>query len=1169
MSPRIIVAGLICLFLSTILTWQDSAAQLIDVPPFQNATVGQANGPQGRSNIQTMADFEDGVLHTINNKDEDDYYFVERPDYFELALASGGAKGSATSLKISQTAGAYPDGSTWRYIQMFWAGPRKGKEGFIKYARRANAHSVMVRAFDALAGDQRQNVVIGGYAKRRTPHNLAISNPESDNMHNYFQMKVDWGGGVWRELLVRNNPTHQRSEKHHGGFEAFLDNAELWPDHTRLYWDFQAGSPDVGPGDIYMDDFIWFYENPFLAGYPQVSRRRTTVGNTAVHPIVIWNTHPSATRNFNVRLSGYASNAASATANVQWWKGSSEIKDGAGLPISETGPLGPGDSFVFYVHHRLPAADVNNHPLGEGSFGTILLSVFERAADIADAYPYQRANPVKNMIDGRYDLQGIGFVIRTSYVGTVTPAAEAQAVRQLDIEAVGGTWADLQWISPASSQDERERSTDPAAMAYAIRYSTAPITDPAEWNAAVPVESAPPVFGPDITQRYSLRGLNINTRYFVAVRCYNEDNYPSPIASVSFTTEGADVDLGKGDSGGVPDNEAPLVDAGEDQSAGLNDEVLLSGSVSDDGLPSAPAELQVRWFKESGPGAVDFDDEFAPQTSVRFSEPGSYVLQLTADDGALASSDNVSVVVAAEDNEIVLVDFGASAKENSFGLEGWSTVLLDRLTGYTNRGPGGVTIRIGRNRRYNFQGVTGQPREFGLGERIEVSWYNAAKKTIRFTPRISFDDPDRIGKGHRGSWHAMTRLTLPPGTSGVSSFTIDGTSVGAYRLVNVNVNYNNRRQLIADKISLLLPEGNQIPWVEVGADQIISLPAVATLTGRAVDDGLPAVPGELALSWDLEEGPGEVIFSAPHSLSTDVEFSAPGIYLLQLTAHDGELLNFANIQVEVLPANAYLLVDFGSNAASNLFGLPGWNEVLKDKHTNYVNAGPDGMAIVRGKNRRYNYQGVRGNIRNFVEGEHVLVRWYNAGKKTISFRPLISFDDPDRRSTGKKGKWYEMSDLTLAAGAMGVSSYSIDDLSAGSYRLVNINNNVNNRRSIVADRIVLDSRDVADRDKRSLPVVERATVSGVAALGGVFPNPFQGETRIAIHLQQPAIVSLQICDVLGRPVRTLVESELMNDDLFVNWDGADAAGAALPPGLYFVRLQTNQQIETREIVVLQ
>jgi VCBS repeat-containing protein len=95
-------------------------------------------------------------------------------------------------------------------------------------------------------------------------------------------------------------------------------------------------------------------------------------------------------------------------------------------------------------------------------------------------------------------------------------------------------------------------------------------------------------------------------------------------------------------------NQAPVVQAGGDQTITLPVHVaVLSGTATDDGLPTG-AGLTTTWSKVSGPGTVTFANAAAAATTATFSMQGAYVLRLTASDGMLPGSDTVSVTVAAD-----------------------------------------------------------------------------------------------------------------------------------------------------------------------------------------------------------------------------------------------------------------------------------------------------------------------------------------------------------------------------------------------------------------------------------------------------------------------------------------------------------------------------------------
>ncbi len=155
-------------------------------------------------------------------------------------------------------------------------------------------------------------------------------------------------------------------------------------------------------------------------------------------------------------------------------------------------------------------------------------------------------------------------------------------------------------------------------------------------------------------------------------------------ASVSITIAGAG-------------NVAPVVNAGPDQSVDFPaTSASLSGSASDDGLPGTG--LTTQWTKVSGPGTVTFGNAAALSTTATFSAAGSYVLQLTASDGLLSSSDSVSVIVGADPANKGL-DFGGTNAYVTFGAApglGVTTMTIEtwfRRDGAgiaTNTGSGGV-----------------------------------------------------------------------------------------------------------------------------------------------------------------------------------------------------------------------------------------------------------------------------------------------------------------------------------------------------------------------------------------------------------------------------------------------------------------------------------------------
>ena len=93
---------------------------------------------------------------------------------------------------------------------------------------------------------------------------------------------------------------------------------------------------------------------------------------------------------------------------------------------------------------------------------------------------------------------------------------------------------------------------------------------------------------------------------------------------------------------------------------------------------------------------------------------------------------------------------------------------------------------------------------------------------------------------------------------------------------------------------------DRAPVVDAGLPQSITLPAIASLTGSAVDeDGLPNPPGVLTNAWSKVSGIGTVTFGNPNALNTTATFSAKGVYVLKLESNDGAHVSFDEVTITV------------------------------------------------------------------------------------------------------------------------------------------------------------------------------------------------------------------------------------------------------------------------------
>ncbi|HWR83290.1 MAG TPA: S8 family serine peptidase [Candidatus Deferrimicrobium sp.] len=88
------------------------------------------------------------------------------------------------------------------------------------------------------------------------------------------------------------------------------------------------------------------------------------------------------------------------------------------------------------------------------------------------------------------------------------------------------------------------------------------------------------------------------------------------------------------------------------------------------------------------------------------------------------------------------------------------------------------------------------------------------------------------------------------------------------------------------------------------------------------------------------------------------------------------------------------------------------------------------------------------------------------------------------------------------------------------------------------------------------------------ALHECYPNPFNLSTMISFDLAQPATVSMEIFNVLGERVKSLLNSELPAGRHEFIWDGNNETGATIASGVYLIRFQADNYSASRKLMLL-
>jgi hypothetical protein len=95
-----------------------------------------------------------------------------------------------------------------------------------------------------------------------------------------------------------------------------------------------------------------------------------------------------------------------------------------------------------------------------------------------------------------------------------------------------------------------------------------------------------------------------------------------------------------------------------------------------------------------------------------------------------------------------------------------------------------------------------------------------------------------------------------------------------------------------------------------------------------------------------------------------------------------------------------------------------------------------------------------------------------------------------------------------------------------------------------------------------------STIPTEFALQQNYPNPFNPETKIEYQLPTPGNVRLTIYTVLGQEVKRLVDRSQAAAYHTVVWDGRDNAGAPMPSGIYFYRIESGSFTAIKKMLLM-
>jgi len=122
-------------------------------------------------------------------------------------------------------------------------------------------------------------------------------------------------------------------------------------------------------------------------------------------------------------------------------------------------------------------------------------------------------------------------------------------------------------------------------------------------------------------------------------------------------------------------------------------------------------------------------------------------------------------------------------------------------------------------------------------------------------------------------------------------------------------------------------------------------------------------------------------------------------------------------------------------------------------------------------------------------------------------------------------------------------------------------------------QIALQELDLRTPENRPLEIMTEIQEHAAVALPQAFmlnnyPNPFNGTTRIQLTVPQSGHVMMEIVNMLGQTVRTLVNDNREAGEYNMTWNCRDNADQPVSTGVYMLRVVSQNQSLSKKILYL-
>jgi len=217
--------------------------------------------------------------------------------------------------------------------------------------------------------------------------------------------------------------------------------------------------------------------------------------------------------------------------------------------------------------------------------------------------------------------------------------------------------------------------------------------------------------------------------------------------------------------------------------------------------------------------------------------------------------------------------------------------------------------------------------------------------------------------------------------------------------------------------------------------------------------------------------------------------------------------------------------------------------------------------------------------------------WENRWKVSISnnrirwtIKTNTGITDLDSETIVTSGQWYNVTGLYSGAdmelyinGKLDAFKYWTGNINSSPYDLTlgqSLPSNNQNNFSGKLDEIRLYDYAISYEEIKQLNDLEtnyEEVNSGIPLISHLhqnYPNPFNGQTNMRFEINKRTLVSINIYNILGQIVITLLNEEMSAGKYSIRWDGKNTNGIKVNSGIYFIQLNAGKYATVKKTALL-